>query len=298
MSGKLLYHLPGYHPTQLEWQSKGSNFVAIALEKAVKLMDRSGRVIWDQNIDRPTISWNNNGQLLSITQHRSNQIVLFQLGSKRARSIDFELKDNLAVQAWSTTGQTLGIGTSKGSVILYDSKNDQSVPILGKHAKKICQLVWSRSNLLGLGSVDGLVTVNNTRGDTLHQQKLRSEPQQLKFGAMKSETKSHDDDTISCLLDNQIIFLWRFTTDEQSELSFQAKYGKIVNYEWYGDGYITIGFDSGRLIGVSTHMAEIGTEIFNIEDHPDLLTQTRITPDQSRVVTAGETSLRNRSKCP
>ena len=136
------------------------------------------------------------------------------------------------------------------------------------------------------------LTVNNEQGDTLHQQKLRSEPVQLKFGSMKSDVKSHDDDTISCLLDSHIIFLWRFTTDEQSELSFQAKYGKIINYEWYGDGYITIGFDSGRLIGVSTHMAEIGTEIFNIEDHPDLLTQTRITPDQSRVVTAGESSLR------
>ena len=92
-------------------------------------------------------------------QHRSNQLILFQLGSKRSRSIDFELKDHLTIQSWSKKGNTLGIGTSKGSIILYDSKQDQSVPILGKHAKRICQLVWSRSNLLGLGSIDGLVTV-------------------------------------------------------------------------------------------------------------------------------------------
>ena len=68
MSGKLLYQLPGYHPTQLEWQAKGSNFVALAMDKAVKLLDRSGRVIWDQSIDKPTIAWNMTGQLLSMTQ--------------------------------------------------------------------------------------------------------------------------------------------------------------------------------------------------------------------------------------
>ena len=79
MSGKLLYQLPGYHPTQLEWQAKGSNFVALAMDKAVKLLDRSGRVIWDQSIDKPTIAWNMTGQLLSMTQESGFYISCTQL---------------------------------------------------------------------------------------------------------------------------------------------------------------------------------------------------------------------------
>lgn len=83
---------------------------------------------------------------------------------------------------------------------------------------------------------------------------------------MKGENKSHCSDTVSSLLDQKSIFLWKYSTDEQSELTFQAKYGKIVDYSWYGDGYIAISFMTGRVIGVSTHIAEIGTEIFNVQE--------------------------------
>ena len=219
-------------------------------------------------------------------------VLVFPLSTKRSQTIEFELKDNLTIQAWSKVQNILAVGTAKGSLILVDFKTDQKLPILGKHGKKITQLVWSKSNLIGVGSIDGAITINNDHGDTIHAQKLRSEPIALKFGSMKSDTKVHEEDTISCLLEQEVIFLWRFTTDEQSELSFQTKYGKIVNYEWYGDGYLAIGFDSGRVIGVSTHMAEIGTEIFNIEDHSDFLSSMKITADLSKLVTTGEGSVR------
>ena len=45
----------------------------------------------------------------------------------------------------------------------------------------------------------------------------------------------------------------------------QAKYGTIVKYKWFGDGYIMLGFSSGYLNAVSTHMKEIGEEIFNMK---------------------------------
>jgi WD repeat-containing protein 19 len=49
---------------------------------------------------------------------------------------------------------------------------------------------------------------------------------------------------------------------------------------------------SGRVIGVSTHMAEIGTEIFNIQDHSEFCTSMKLTKDLSKLATSGEDSIR------
>lgn len=48
------------------------------------------------------------------------------------------------------------------------------------------------------------------------------------------------------------------------ELAFQSRYGQIIDYKWYGDGYILIGFSNGFIIAVSTHAAEIGQELFQV----------------------------------
>ena len=39
---------------------------------------------------------------------------------------------------------------------------------------------------------------------------------------------------------------------------------------------------------MSTHMAEIGTEIFNVDDHSEFLSAMQITNDLSKLVTTGE----------
>jgi len=41
------------------------------------------------------------------------------------------------------------------------------------------------------------------------------------------------------------------------ELMFESKYGKIVDYQFFGDGYILIGFSEGYYCHVSTHVKEM-----------------------------------------
>jgi hypothetical protein len=41
------------------------------------------------------------------------------------------------------------------------------------------------------------------------------------------------------------------------ELVFEAKYGKIVDYSLFGDGYIVVGFSEGFVAHISTHIKEI-----------------------------------------
>ena len=48
------------------------------------------------------------------------------------------------------------------------------------------------------------------------------------------------------------IFLFKATDDGDDktpvELSFQDRYGEILAHQWFGDGYIVLGFASGYVV--------------------------------------------------
>ena len=47
----------------------------------------------------------------------------------------------------------------------------------------------------------------------------------------------------------------------------QPRYGSIVKYQWFGDGYMMIGFSNGFVVVISTHMKEIVEELFSGRFH-------------------------------
>jgi len=64
---------------------------------------------------------------------------------------------------------------------------------------------------------------------------------------------------MSIVLNKQTLYLYNDSDPEQPmELAFQPKYGNIVAYSWYGEGRLMIGFSSGYLVVVSTHVSQIG----------------------------------------
>ena len=61
------------------------------------------------------------------------------------------------------------------------------------------------------------------------------------------------------VIGRKTLFLYNMNDPENPvELAFQQRYGTIVQYLWYGDGYIMIGFSLGYLVVISTHIKEIG----------------------------------------
>lgn len=76
--------------------------------------------------------------------------------------------------------------------------------------------------------------------------------------------------------------------DNPIELAFQPNYGNITSYRWFGDGYILIGFTGGFCIAISTHMKEIGQELFQIRNHRDKVASIDVCSALNRAACSGD----------
>lgn len=72
------------------------------------------------------------------------------------------------------------------------------------------------------------------------------------------------------------------------ELAFQQHYGLIVKYEWFGDGYILLGFSSGYFIAISTHIKEVGQELFQVRNHKNVLSDIAICNGIGKAASCGD----------
>lgn len=81
--------------------------------------------------------------------------------------------------------------------------------------------------------------------------------------------------------------------------------GKIIYcksvYEWlsffcfsieiyfrYGDGYILVSFEAGYFTAISTHIKEVGQELFQVKNHKDCLTDLAISQVIGKIATCGD----------
>lgn len=117
-------------------------------------------------------------------------------------------------------------------------------------------------------------------------------------------------------MDKKILMLFNINDpDNRVELSFLGHYGNIVSYRWYctpsstdctllvavgcyffffcftsryGDGYILIGFSHGYLVVISTHIREIGQELYQARNHKDSLNSVAISPALNKAASCGD----------
>lgn len=84
------------------------------------------------------------------------------------------------------------------------------------------------------------------------------------------------------MVGKRTLYLYNLLNPENPiELAFQQRYGSIVSYKWYGDGYILIGFSGGFIISISTHLKEVGEELFQVKNHKENLTDVAVYGDQA-----------------
>ncbi|KOB78955.1 putative WD repeat domain 19, partial [Operophtera brumata] len=169
---------------------------------------------------------------------------------------------------WDQDGDYLAMITPNSNlVLLWECHGNKRVNIeTGLREPPSC-LAWAygepllavgtqKGNLafiLVLASEDKSLSINNSDGDTLRVITLRDVPYDL-----------------------QTLYLYNLLNPENPiELAFQQRYGSIVSYKWYGDGYILIGFSAGFVIAISTHIKEVGEELFQVKNHKESLTDIK-----------------------
>ncbi|OQR99725.1 hypothetical protein ACHHYP_04614 [Achlya hypogyna] len=269
---KRLFKLPSkYHgvgPVTFAWQPKGHFLATAGKNGLVHIFDRQGEQYDEIGLDMSTpvlaLEWDRDGNTLAILQSGNGVIPIWDLTTRSTHNMDTNMKDPSFIK-WSTSGIQLAIGTGKGNLILYNKMIKKSVPILGKHSKKITCGVWNSDDLLVLGGEDKMVTVSNASGDTIQQRELKHFPVECKFGRQKGDTAGAKapENIIAINVSKSLILLNLNDPENPIELTFQSHYGTIKSFEWFGGGYLMLAFSEGFVICISTQIDEIGEELFS-----------------------------------
>ncbi|XP_063074275.1 WD repeat-containing protein 19 isoform X2 [Engraulis encrasicolus] len=280
-----------------KWQKTLGNYLAVAgFDNTIKIFDRHGQKVNEFNLPWKCIAmdWDKDGDTLAIIADKSSVIHLWDANVNKMSQLDSGMRDQMSFILWSKTGPLLAVGTAKGNLLIYNQQTSRKIPVLGKHTKRITCGCWSSQNLLALGSEDRTITVSNHEGDTIRQTSVRSDPADIQFSVMKTDERaSPGESTVSVAVGRKTLFLFNLNDpDNPIELAFQQRYGSIVSYRWYGDGYIMIGFSLGYFVVISTHIREIGHELFQAHNHKDNLASIAISQSLNKAASCGDTSIK------
>uniref|UniRef100_A0A3Q3ED04 WD repeat-containing protein 19 n=1 Tax=Kryptolebias marmoratus TaxID=37003 RepID=A0A3Q3ED04_KRYMA len=281
-----------------KWQKSLGNYIAVAgQDNTVKIFDRHGQKWTELSLPGRCVGmdWDKDGDILAVIAAKSSFVYLWDASVNKTSQIDSGMRyDQMTFVLWSKSGPLLGVGTAKGNLLLYNQQTSRKIPVLGKHTKKITCGCWSSQNLLALGSEDNTLTISNHEGDTIRQTTLRGEPAEIYFSVMKTdERSSQGESTVSVSVDKKILMLFNINDPQNPiELAFERRYGNIVSYRWYGDGYILIGFSHGYFVVISTHIKEIGYELYQARNHKDTLNSVAISPALIKAASCGDNSIK------
>lgn len=242
-------------------------------------------------------------QSVAILQSGVDRVAVWDVATRAVMYVDTGLKDPSFLK-WSRVGPQLVIGSAKGGVVIFRKDSRKKLPITGKHSGAITCGDWSRDNRLALGGADNAITVSNADGDTIEQLSVKQTPVALQFATQKTDSRPRRggagaaatdaaDTTVSANLGGRTIMLYDVTDAEHPmELAFEPRYGRIITYKWFGDGYLMIGFSEGWLVVVSTHVREMGQELYSGRFHREALEDIAYNLSAQRAATAGGNDIR------
>ncbi|XP_054151663.1 WD repeat-containing protein 19 isoform X2 [Melozone crissalis] len=262
-------------PVQFAWQKTLGNFLAVI-----------GNCV--------AMDWDKDGDTLAIITDKSSTIFLWDAITNKTSQVDSGMRDAMSFLLWSRVGALLAVGTTKGNLLIYNRQTSRKISVLGKHTKRITCGCWSTENLLALGGEDRMITISNQEGDTIRQTSVSSDPSDMQFSVMKTDDRvSTRESTVSVVVGKKTLFLFNLNDpDNPIDLKFQQPYGSIVSYKWYGDGYIMIGFSQGYFVVISTHIREIGQEVFQAHNHKDYLSSIAISQSLNKAASCGDNCIK------
>lgn len=236
------------------------------------------------------MDWSKDGGVLAIVHTAKASVILWDAASDRASQFDTGEKKGLSFIKWAQQSMTLAVGTTNGTLVLYNHQTSRKIPVLGKHGnKEICAGAWSIDDQLCLGGLDKMCTLSGEDGTSQFALPLQSEPAQIQFHESLSEDGEERVTTVSIMLGRQTLYLWSSAEPENPiELEFQSKYGSLVGYRWFGEDKIMLGFSDGYFIVVTTNLKHIGQELFQSVNHQTRLNDICASLALNKAATCGD----------
>ncbi|PKU35358.1 wd repeat-containing protein 19 [Limosa lapponica baueri] len=221
------------------------------------------------------------GNFLAVTGGDRAVKIFDRHGQKKN---EISLPGNCVAMDWDKDGDTLAIITDKSSAIfLWDANTN-----------KTSQVDSGMSSFHMLPSVCLKITIGEEYPNKFIRTSVSSDPSDMQFSVMKTDERiSTKESTVSVVVGKKTLFLFNLNDpDNPIDLKFQQPYGSIVTYRWYGDGYIMIGFSRGCFVVISTHIREIGQEIFQAHNHKDNLSSIAISQSLNKAASCGDNCIK------
>lgn len=278
------------------WQP-GCRWLALVGDtNVILIVDRLGKIIVEFQIKTygkvKTMEFDSDGDTLAIFQENCSIVKIINIHSKKEfdMEIDRSNGDKPTTIKWAKKDPCLAICTEKGLIYIYNKQTSKLIPCGLTHSDGIISCDWNdECNLITAGK-DYCIGVTNRSGNSIVSGvKFKSVPFKTRWSYMKSIEGNSANSTISCILNNNYIFIYDTSKKNKSlELHIKENYGQIINYSWYGDGYIAVAFSKGIVSILSTHKDEIKNEVHSFKAFETGIDDIATCDDVSRIAVAAE----------
>ncbi|CAH0479430.1 unnamed protein product [Peronospora belbahrii] len=285
----------GTGPVKYTWNSHGNYVASSGTSRVVHIFNRRGKLV-DQIVPpSPSpctlLEWSENGDILAIVQAHSSSLVLWEWKKiQHHQLVDLPCNDITLIR-WSKSSHSwmLAIGTNRGQVYIYYHVTGTTIQVVSKHKRRILCGDWNFQDKFAFGSEDQQITICLSSGQIVDQVKIKASPENITFGG-----KTPGQDAIlSVNMGGKTILLYDLNARENAlELAFQTQYGNIVSYQWFGNGYILLGFSSGYVVVISTQSNKIGQEQYCAKFYEHSLREIVYNEANGMVATCGDNCIK------
>jgi WD repeat-containing protein 19 len=282
------------------WQP-GCKWLAFCGEtRVIVIVDRLGKKMVEFQLKFggkvKHMEFDSEGDTLAIIQEACSIVTIINVYTKKTLDIDIDKnnKDRPTCIRWGKNHPTLGIGTDRGMIYYYNKKSDKIYPVSMNHTKAVCSADWNDEGNLATGDENKSLSVTNRMGEpVLQNASLKADPKMIRWARQKTNDSKSSYTTISTVLSNKTILIYDIKKKSNPiELALDSDYGNIVTYQWFGDGYIAIGFTKGFISIISTHMTEIKNEVHSMQVFKSGLDDFCVCEEVNRIAIAGENSVK------
>jgi WD repeat-containing protein 19 len=242
------------------------------------------------------MEFDSEGDTIAILQDNCTAVTVINVYTKKVLELDIDKnnKDKPTCIRWGKNHPTLAIGTDRGLIYYYNKKNEKFFPVTLNHTKAVVSADWNDEGNLATGDENKSLSVTNRTGEPILQNAtLKADPKMIKWARQKTSENKGSYTTISTVLQNKTILIYDIKKKSNPiELALDSDYGNIVTYQWFGDGYIAIGFTKGFISIISTHMTEIKNEVNSLQPFRSGLDDLAACEEINRLAVAGENSVK------